>query len=121
MKSVSGLVIECDELCSFVGNKRQKQWLWLALDRATREVVGAYIGSCGIKGAQAYGIHCPVSTKKMPWLIPTSGKPTKLFSQKTDIAPLARKVDKPTTLNGSTAYFASGFQDWQEKPYIFRI
>lgn len=25
-------------------NKRNKQWIWLALDAATREVVGVYIG-----------------------------------------------------------------------------
>ena len=44
-------MIECDELSSFVGvldkaapsgparNKQNKQWVWLALDRTTREIV----------------------------------------------------------------------------------
>jgi transposase-like protein len=31
------LTIECDELLSFVGTKDQKQWVWLAFDRDTRE------------------------------------------------------------------------------------
>jgi IS1 family transposase len=39
------LTIECDELWSFVGNKNQKEWVWLALDRDTREIVGVAIGA----------------------------------------------------------------------------
>ncbi len=37
-------VIECDELWSFVGKKKEKQWVWLALDKNTREIIGVYIG-----------------------------------------------------------------------------
>lgn len=39
------MIIECDELWSFVGNKNQKEWVWLALDRDTREIVGVAIGA----------------------------------------------------------------------------
>jgi hypothetical protein len=39
------LTIQCDELCSFVDNKRNQQWVWLALDVDTREIVGVYIGA----------------------------------------------------------------------------
>ena len=39
------LTIECAELWSFVGNKGNKQWVWLALDADTREIVGVYIGA----------------------------------------------------------------------------
>jgi IS1 family transposase len=38
------LTVEMDELWSFVGSKRQKQWVWLAIDRETREVVGVALG-----------------------------------------------------------------------------
>src|SRR4028119_702140 len=38
------LTIQCDELWSFVDNKGNKQWVWLALDANTREIVGVYIG-----------------------------------------------------------------------------
>lgn len=44
------LTIECDELWSFVFDN--KQWVWLAIDRDTREIVGMYIGSRDIYGAQ---------------------------------------------------------------------
>jgi IS1 family transposase len=36
---------------SFVGNKKQKQWLWLALDRKTKEIVGFYLGDRSEEGA----------------------------------------------------------------------
>jgi IS1 family transposase len=39
------LTIECDELWSFVANKNQKEWVWLALDRDTQEIVEVAIGA----------------------------------------------------------------------------
>jgi insertion element IS1 protein InsB len=33
-----------DELWSFVGSKGNKQWVWLVIDRNTREVVGFALG-----------------------------------------------------------------------------
>jgi IS1 family transposase len=39
------LTVECDELWSFVGNKGNKQWVWLAIDRNTREIIGVAIGA----------------------------------------------------------------------------
>lgn len=37
-------VLELDELWSFVGNKKNKQWIWIALCRRTRQVVSYFIG-----------------------------------------------------------------------------
>ena len=39
------MTIQCDELWSFVDNKGNKQWVWLALDGETREIVGVHIGA----------------------------------------------------------------------------
>ncbi len=39
-----GDVLEIDELWSFVLNKGQKRWLWIALCRRTRQIVAFYIG-----------------------------------------------------------------------------
>jgi IS1 family transposase len=36
---------------SFVKNKRNKQWIWIALDQKTREIVGLYIGDRSKKSA----------------------------------------------------------------------
>ena len=46
------LLLECDEAWSFVDNKGNKQWIWLAMDRKTREIVGVYIGARSEKGAR---------------------------------------------------------------------
>jgi insertion element IS1 protein InsB len=39
--------LELDELCSFVLKKTRKRWVWLALCRATRQVVAYAIGNRG--------------------------------------------------------------------------
>ena len=38
------LTIQCDEAWSFVGNKGNKQWIWLAIDEETGEIVGCFVG-----------------------------------------------------------------------------
>jgi len=37
-------ILELDELCSFVGAKAQKRWVWVALNRTNRQVVAYVIG-----------------------------------------------------------------------------
>jgi insertion element IS1 protein InsB len=38
------LSVQMDELWSFVDRKGNQQWIWLALDAETREIVGVHIG-----------------------------------------------------------------------------
>ena len=47
------LTLQCDEMWSFVGNKRNKQWIWFALDQQTREIVGVYVGDRSRQSAKA--------------------------------------------------------------------
>ncbi len=51
-KKKGKLTIQCDEMWSFVGNKDNKQWIWLAIDVSTKEIVGVYIGKRDQAGAQ---------------------------------------------------------------------
>ena len=51
-KGKTRLTIECDEICSYVGNKKNKCWIWLAIDTKTGEIVGFYAGSRGKEGAK---------------------------------------------------------------------
>jgi len=44
-KQKGKLTIECDEMWSFVKSKDNKQWIRLALDTKTREIVGVYVGA----------------------------------------------------------------------------
>ncbi|WP_428843087.1 IS1 family transposase [Sphaerothrix gracilis] len=47
------LNVQMDELWSFVDNKGNKQWVWLALDAHTREIIGAHVGNRSHESAQA--------------------------------------------------------------------
>ena len=37
---------------SFVGNKGNKQWIWLALDVETKEIIGVHVGDRSREGAR---------------------------------------------------------------------
>lgn len=52
-KAKGRLAVQMDELWSFADNKGNKQWVWLALDVATREIVGCYIGDRSSNSALA--------------------------------------------------------------------
>jgi len=43
---------EADELWSFLGRKSSKKWLWLALDRNSRQVVALFVGDWSEDGAR---------------------------------------------------------------------
>ena len=58
------IVIECDEMWSFVGNKGNKYWIWLALDRDSRKVVGVYVGDRSAKGAEGLWRSIPIEYKE---------------------------------------------------------
>jgi len=52
-KPKAALSVQMDELWSFVDNKGNKQWVWLALDVQTREIVGCHIGDRSADSALA--------------------------------------------------------------------
>ena len=52
-KTKSRLTVQMDELWSFVDSKGNQQWVWLALDRVTREIVGCHIGDRSSNSAKA--------------------------------------------------------------------
>lgn len=52
-KARQRLNVQMDELWSFVDDKGNEQWVWLALDRDTREIVGCYIGNRSGEAASA--------------------------------------------------------------------
>lgn len=48
------LVLECDELCTFVTKQTKTRRIWLAMDRLTRKIVGCFIGRRD--GVGAFGL-----------------------------------------------------------------
>ena len=53
------LTIQCDEMWSFVGNKDNKQWIWLALDADRGNIIGVHVGSRDREGARALWASLP--------------------------------------------------------------
>src|SRR5689334_301552 len=58
------LEIEADELWSFVGKKANPQWLWLALDAHSRQVLAFYVGDRSQKSARRLWNQLPAVYRK---------------------------------------------------------
>jgi insertion element IS1 protein InsB len=58
------LAAEADELWSFVGNKANKQWVWLAFDPATRQVLAFYVGDRSRKSARKLWQRLPAAYRE---------------------------------------------------------
>jgi insertion element IS1 protein InsB len=56
--------IQLDEMWGLVGNKDNKQWLWLVLDPQNRQVVAFHVGGRSVKDAQLFYEKIPVAFKR---------------------------------------------------------
>ena len=55
--------LEADERRSFVGEKENKRWLWLVLERRTRQIIALHIGDRSADAAQALWAKVPFAVK----------------------------------------------------------
>jgi insertion element IS1 protein InsB len=53
------LEAEADEMWSFVGKKANKQWIWIAMDATTRQIIAFHVGDRSREGAQALWANIP--------------------------------------------------------------
>ncbi len=51
-KQKGKLTLEYDEAWSFVDSKGNQRWIWLAMDKRTREIVGVHVGDRSKQGAR---------------------------------------------------------------------
>jgi insertion element IS1 protein InsB len=58
--------LEVDELWSFVGSKKNDQWLWLVLHKKSRQVLAMQVGPRDKKTAELLFAKLPESLKKKP-------------------------------------------------------
>ena len=52
-------LVQADEMWSFVQKKANKQWIWLALEQSTRQIVGYFVGTRGEEGALGLWLSIP--------------------------------------------------------------
>ena len=53
------LTIECDELWSFVDSKKNEVYVWLAIDRNSRKIIGCFVGDRTRKSARKLWASLP--------------------------------------------------------------
>jgi insertion element IS1 protein InsB len=53
------LEAEADEMWSFVQKKANKQWIWLAMDATTRQIIGFHVGDRSRESAKALWATIP--------------------------------------------------------------
>lgn len=55
--------VEADELWSFVGRRENKRWIWLVLERRTRQIIALHIGDRSQNSALALWAKVPLEIK----------------------------------------------------------
>ena len=58
------LEAELDELWSFVGAKTNRQWVWIAMDATTRQILAFHVGDRRGQNAQALWEKIPIMYKE---------------------------------------------------------
>jgi insertion element IS1 protein InsB len=53
------LEVEADEMSSFVQKKANKQWIWIAMDAKTRQVIAFHVGDRSRKSAKQLWANIP--------------------------------------------------------------
>ena len=71
------LTVQMDELWSFVDDKDNAQWVWLAIDTLTREIVGCYIGDRSGASAQKLWESLPAVYRQCAICSLISGHPVR--------------------------------------------
>jgi insertion element IS1 protein InsB len=53
------LEVEADEMCSFVKQKANQQWIWIAMDKQTRQIIAFHIGDRSRDSAKQFWANLP--------------------------------------------------------------
>jgi insertion element IS1 protein InsB len=56
---IGRLEVEADEMWSFVKQKANKQWVWIAMDKQTRQIIAFHIGDRSHESAQQLWANLP--------------------------------------------------------------
>jgi insertion element IS1 protein InsB len=56
---IQRLEVEADEISSFVKKKANKQWIWIAMDAKTRQVIAFHVGDRSRKSAKRLWAKIP--------------------------------------------------------------
>ena len=69
------LEAEADEMWSFVEKKANKQWIWIAMDATTRQVMAFHVGDRSRESGTELWAKIPVVYREQARSIPINMKP----------------------------------------------
>lgn len=92
------VVLQADELWSYVGSKANPQWLWLVMHSRTRQVVAMEVGRRDRGTAERLFYKLPEPLKKKPSAILTTFLCTSMSSLTSNTDPSVKNLVKHLTL-----------------------
>lgn len=105
------VVLEADELWSYVGSKANPQWLWLVMHSKTRQVVAMQVGARDKQTAEKLFYKLPERLKKKPSTILMSSLCITKPSPSSNIDRLGKELVRHVMLRDLTARLDSAAQD----------
>jgi IS1 family transposase len=105
------VVLQADELWSYVGAKTNPQWLWLVMHSRTRQVIAMEVGARDKATAERLFYKLPEPLKKKPSVILTTSLCTSMSSLINNTDPSAKNLVKHLILKDLTARLDSVAQD----------
>jgi IS1 family transposase len=106
------LEAELDELWSFVGKKANRQWVRIALDAATRQVIAFHVGDRSGRSAQALWEKIPAAFQERATFYTDQYAVYTGVIPPPNIAPSPNSLVKRITSSASTARYDSGSLGW---------
>ncbi len=106
------IVIEADELWSYVGSKENPQWLWLVMHSKTRQVIAMQVGKRDKQTAEKLFAKLPEPLKKKPSTILTTSMCIMKPSLQNNIVPLEKNLVKHRILKDLIALLDSAAPGW---------
>ncbi len=104
-------VLEADEMWSFVGNKKNDQWLWLVMHSKTRQILAFHVGKRNKASGEALMNKLPEDLKKKPSFTQINSQLTMKLSPGNNITLLERNLGRQVTLKDLTARLDNDVQD----------
>ncbi len=96
-------VLEADEQWSFVGNKKNDQWLGLIMHSITRQILAFHVGKRKKASGEALMAKLPEDLKKKPTFIQISSQLTTKLFPGSSIAQSVKNLGRQVTLKDLTA------------------
>jgi len=97
------VILEADELWSYVGSKENPQWLWLVMHSKTRQIVAMQVGARNKQTAEKLFFKLPEPLKKKPNTILTTSLCTTKRFHSGNISLLEKNPVRLLTLKDLTA------------------